>query len=61
VLSRSNQPDWNVVRMLVEACRAACEACAKHAPHMQHCAVCADTCRVSAEACDRFLESSYAA
>ena len=54
VLSRSNEPDWAVIRAVLDACAFACAACSaeceKHA-HMKHCEVCAAACRECETAC----------
>jgi hypothetical protein len=59
VLSRQTEPEPGVVRALVEACAAACGACAEeceaHAGHHDHCAVCAQACRRCEEACKALL------
>ena len=59
VISRQTEYDANVTRPLLEACIAACRSCAdeceKHAPHMAHCRVCAESCRQCEEACPELL------
>jgi hypothetical protein len=59
VLSRSNNPDWLVIRALLEATARATSACARvceqHAVRMEHCRVCAETCRETATLLRRLL------
>lgn len=61
MLSRRTEPDPRVLRLQVEACRAACDACgdecAHHAGHMEHCRVCADACRACERACGELLDA----
>ena len=63
VLSRLTQPDQSVLRAQLQACLAACTACAQecegHARdmRMQHCAVCAESCRRCEQACQALLGS----
>jgi hypothetical protein len=51
--SRQTDPDFATIREAVEACLAACRACAdeceRHAHHHEHCRLCATQCR----ACER--------
>lgn len=62
VLSRQTEPDWNLLRMQVEACMTVCrtcgEECRRHAGHHEHCRVCAESCRSCEDACNRVLELS---
>ena len=57
LLARASHTDAAMLRAQVEACRLACKACgdecAKHAEHMEHCAVCAEACRRCEQACER--------
>jgi hypothetical protein len=59
LLLRQTEPDWGILRTQVEACAQACRSCGdecqRHAPHMEHCRVCAEACRRCAEACERLL------
>ena len=59
VISRQTERDANVTRLLLEACIAACrscgEECERHAQHMAHCRVCAESCRQCEEACRELL------
>ena len=59
VLTRRTETDPALVRSLVEACRAACAACAdeceKHAGMHEHCRVCAEACRRCEAACAALL------
>jgi hypothetical protein len=53
IAGRQTDPDVATVRLAVEACLAACRACAeeceRHAHHHEHCRLCAEECR----ACER--------
>lgn len=64
-LSRVTGFNPDTVRRLVEACEQVCricgDECARHAPHMEHCRVCADACRACADACRTYLEELRAA
>ena len=59
LLSRQTEPDWNVLRAQLQACVAACRACAieceRHAAHHEHCQLCARACRRCEAACARVL------
>ena len=61
MLSRQTEPDWGMIRAQLQACVAACRVCGaecdKHAGHMAHCKVCAETCRRCEEACTRLLNA----
>ncbi len=61
LLSRQTEPEGEILRAQVEACRIACRACgeecAKHAGHHEHCRICAEACRECEEACARLLKS----
>jgi hypothetical protein len=61
VVTRQTEPDPGVVRGVVEACVAVCRACGdeceRHAPHHDHCRVCAETCRRCEQACGDLLAS----
>lgn len=65
-LLRQTEPDSGLLRALLEACRTACRACAEecegHASdmNMQHCAVCAESCRRCEHACQELLGSLQA-
>jgi hypothetical protein len=56
---RQSGPDIRLIRATVEACSAACLACAeecdRHAAHHAHCRVCAEVCRRCKAACDDVL------
>jgi len=62
VLSRSNAPNAQVIRAVVDACRQVCAACAaeceKHGDHMVHCKLCAAACRACETACAAVTGSS---
>jgi hypothetical protein len=55
VVSRQTEYDANVTRSLLDACVAACHSCGNecdgHREHMQHCAICADSCRHCEQVC----------
>lgn len=59
ILARQTASNPGVVRALLEACRAACSACAeeceKHAGMHEHCRICAAACRRCEQACDALL------
>jgi len=50
-----------VLRPLLEACVAICKSCGdeceRHAPHFQHCRVCAEACRRCEQACRELLDA----
>lgn len=52
------------VTELLRTCARICEACsrecARHAGHMEHCAICAEACRECANACEQLLDSMQA-
>lgn len=57
-LARHTGYDANVTRAFLEACIAACKACAeeceRHAA-MEHCSICADACRTCERSCQELL------
>jgi Domain of Unknown Function (DUF326) len=59
VTSRQAAYDGNVTRPLLESCVAICESCGdeceRHAPHYEHCRVCAEACRRCEQACRELL------
>ena len=59
VTSRLAEYDADVVRPLLEACVASCKSCGdkceRHAPHHEHCRVCAEACRRCEQACRELL------
>jgi hypothetical protein len=59
ILSRRVENDAKLLRWVVEACARACATCGaeclEHAPHHEHCRVCADACRRCAESCGLVL------
>jgi hypothetical protein len=59
VTSRLAEYDADVVRPLLEACVAICKSCGdeceRHAPHHEHCRVCAEECRRCEQACRELL------
>ena len=61
-LSRQAQPDWELLRIEVNACARICEACAaeceRHAGPFDHFATCAKACRNCIE---QFRESGFLA
>jgi hypothetical protein len=61
VTSRPAQYDANIVRPLLEACKAICKACGdeceRHARMHEHCRVCAEACRGAEQACQDLLDA----
>ena len=59
VATRQTATDLSVLRPVVEACLAACRVCGdeceRHAPHHDHCRVCAESCRRCEDACRGLL------
>lgn len=59
IVTRQTSPDRNSMRAIVQACAAACAACADecdlHAAHHEHCRLCAEVCRRCKQACDDLL------
>jgi uncharacterized membrane protein len=59
IVIRQTAPDIRVIRAMIEACSAACLACAeecdRHAGHHEHCRLCAEVCRRCKQACDGVL------
>jgi hypothetical protein len=59
VTSRLAEYDANVIRPLLQACVAICNSCGdecqRHAPHHEHCRVCAEACRRCEQACRELL------
>jgi Domain of Unknown Function (DUF326) len=59
VVTRQTEPDLGLIRAAIEACVIACRACAeecdRHAPHHDHCRVCAEVCRSCEQACSDLL------
>lgn len=57
LIARPGEQDQQVLRAQLDACAAACRACAdecdRHASKMEHCRICAESCRACADACDR--------
>lgn len=57
LIARPGAQDAGTLRAQLEACIAACKACAaecdQHADSMKHCAVCAEACKACARACER--------
>lgn len=58
-LARTGDPDPQVLRALLEACRTTCQVCGaeceKHAQMHEHCRVCAESCRHCEEVCQQLL------
>jgi hypothetical protein len=58
-LSRTVHAKDLPLRSLLQACAEACASCAaeceQHAPHMEHCRVCAEACRRCEQACRELL------
>lgn len=61
ILSRRTGYDADLTRAVLEACRAACKACAeeceKHVGMHDHCRICAEACRRCERACAELLSS----
>jgi len=61
VVSRQAEYDVNVTRPLLQACVAICKSCGdeceRHAPHYEHCRVCAEACRRCEHACRDLLDA----
>ena len=59
ILLRQTEPEWRLLYRQVQACQAACRACAatcdQHAQMHDHCRVCAAVCRDCEQACDKLL------
>jgi hypothetical protein len=59
IVTRQTTPDLRLIAAIIEACAAACLACAEecelHASHHEHCRVCAAVCRRCKQACDDLL------
>jgi hypothetical protein len=59
IVARQTEPDARLESAVVDACVAACRACAeecdRHAPHHDHCRVCAEVCRRCEQACGDLL------
>lgn len=59
ILSRQTEFEPEVARTMLHACAQACQVCGdeceRHAPHHEHCRVCAESCRSCKEACDRLI------
>ena len=59
IVTRQTAPDLHLISATLEACAAACLACAeecdRHAAHHEHCRVCAAACRRCKQACDDLL------
>ena len=61
VVSRQTEYDANVTRAILEACATVCKSCGdecdRHAGHMAHCRVCAESCRRCEQACRELLQA----
>jgi hypothetical protein len=59
IVTRQTETDLAATRGMVQACAAACSACAgeceRHAPHHEHCRICAEICRQCEAACNALL------
>ncbi|AOT05646.1 four-helix bundle copper-binding protein [Arthrobacter sp. U41] len=59
ILSRRTGTNADIIRTVLEACRAACAACAeeceKHAGMHEHCRICAEACRRCQASCTDLL------
>ena len=61
VATRRTGSNEDVMRLMLQACAAACRLCAeeceRHAGHHQHCRICADSCRRCEQACQEAIRS----
>jgi len=61
VISRLAEYDPGTTRPLLQACAAICKSCGdeceRHAPHHEHCRVCAEACRRCERACQDLLDA----
>ena len=61
VLSRQNQPSWDILKAQIGSCYRACmdcgKECSRHANMHEHCRICADACRRCEEACAALLKA----
>jgi Domain of Unknown Function (DUF326) len=59
VVTRQAEWDATVARPLLQSCVAICKSCGdeceRHAPHFQHCRVCAEACRRCEQSCRELL------
>lgn len=64
LIARPASQDRKTLRAQLEACVAACRACAaecgEHADMHEHCRICAESCRACADACDRMMKALVA-
>lgn len=65
LVARQTEPDSKLLRGQLEACVAACRACAeeceRHASHHEHCRVCGEACRRCEKVCDQLARMVAAA
>jgi hypothetical protein len=63
VASRRTGSNEEVVRVILQACAAACRACGeecrRHAEQHEHCRICADECRRCEQACQEAMQSVH--
>lgn len=61
VIARQAEYDAGLTGILIDACIVACRSCgdecARHAPHMRHCEICAEQCRACEQTCRDLLAS----
>lgn len=61
IASRRTGGNEPVIRLMLQACAAACgrcaEECQRHAGHHEHCRICAESCRRCEQACQAALSS----
>ena len=64
MIARPGAQDRNVLRAQLDACIAACRACADecddHAEMHEHCRICAECCRACADACEKMKKALVA-
>jgi hypothetical protein len=61
LLRSGAEPQRSMLRHMVEACAASCQACgqecARHAQMHEHCRICAESCRHCEDACRKILST----
>ena len=59
MLSRRTEAEWGLLQKQLEVCLLACRVCGaeceKHAPHHEHCQVCAQACHRCEATCHELL------
>jgi hypothetical protein len=57
VIFRQTESDANLARPLLEACASCADECERHASHMEHCRIYAESCRSCQTACQELLDA----